>query len=79
MEATDARHVRLDLAHVLLVNEPDVRNLVRRRAPEELVEGPEFLLRGGDDEFAATLVRNVLFVAVPIELGAALDAEARLQ
>src|SRR5436190_14328720 len=45
MQAADPCHVGLDLAKLLLVDEDDTRDLVRRGAPEKFVEGPELLLR----------------------------------
>jgi hypothetical protein len=79
MQATDAGHIGLDLLQVSLVDELDTRDAVRLRPPMKLVESIELRLCRRNDELAAALVRDALLVAVPVQLGAALDAEASLQ
>jgi hypothetical protein len=75
----DAARVRLDLTQAGAVEAPQARHAVRVPAPLELVEARQLGLVERDDHLAAALVRDLVALAVLVQLARALDAEPRLQ
>ena len=75
----DAGGMRLDLADPGGIDASQAGHAVGRRPALELVEAPELVLGGGDDQLPGPTGVDPVLVAVVVELAGAGDAQPRLQ
>ena len=78
VDRADGRGVRLDLAEVVPVEEPEALDAVGGAALEERLEPRQLGLRGGDDHLADRVDADPVLRAELLHQPGALDAEPRL-